>query len=639
MMRAIAGVLDYRRPPTEGPLAIMHAPARGDDGQARILCVIDGYVDNGPALALELGLPQSAAPELVVARGYERWRDDVLERLRGDFSVLVWDRAERRGLIACDQFGARSVFVCTAGSRLYFASDLRVLLELLPSRPPPDHRSLLEYLSLYPIANSRTMYEGVKQLPPAHAMRLDPTGWRGFRYWSPRFNGVLDGSADELAAEVKVVMAAAVRRRLAPTGLTAITMSGGLDSTTVAALAQQLAPSGVRSYSTAMPDFPDQDESFYVERMKEFTGVPVTTIPTRPRGMVAAGLENLRARGLPAISTTDFIRQPLYSAARGDSAGIVLGGDGGDEVFGPRTTLIAGRLAHGRLKSAVSLARRHPGVLEPPPLHRVLRGVLEIGYDAYRPHLLEDIARRARGPAAYSPPWLRADEARLLFEARPQTSWKRFQGPRWWAQLADTITRNHARVGLYDEMRRSAGQQGLDYRHPLLDFELVDLALRLPPELSFDPAFSRPLMRRAMRGSLPEEVRTRPTKANFVPIALYALLNDMATVKSVLSADDAEIYRYVRPDVAGDLVDGKLHGGMLNGAWMDRVWRLFMAECWLRDQSDPEHSTRLLQTADLPGSNGSSPTFLPLVPPAGRTYTPIHNTSTMTVEQGIDERR
>ena len=620
VVRAIAGVLDYSRPPGGSPLAIgSESAGQGLDADTRIVCVIDGYVDNAGALAVELGTSASASAELVVARGYERWGEDVLHRLRGDFSILVWDRERRRGLIACDQFGARSMFVRSAGSRLYFASELRALLELLPRRPGPDHRAVLEYLSLYPFARSRTLFEGVRQLPPAHGMRLEQPGWRGFCYWRPRYRGVIDGSAEDLVPEIKRVMTEAVARRLATGGLTAVTMSGGLDSTTVAALANQLAPRSVRSYSTTMPDFPDEDESFYVQRMKEFTGISARTFPTRPQGIVAAGLGSLRARWLPALTTTDFIRQPLYAAARADGAGIVLGGDGGDEVFGTRTALIGDRVAQGRLVSAVGLARRHPGVQTRPPLHQVLRGVLEIAFDTYSPHLLDDLVRQARGPAAYAPPWLLPAEMRLLFESRSHTSWKRLAGPRWWAQLTDGITRNHARLGLFDEMRASVNRHSLDYRHPLLDFDLVELALRLPPELSFEPAFNRPLMREAMRGSLPEEVRTRPTKTNFVPLALTALLEDLPMIKRVLSAPDAEINRYADQGVVGSLVNGELTDGKLNGAWLDRVWRLFMAECWLRDQSDPEYSARLLESSDFPATDESGPTFLHLVPLGAQT--------------------
>jgi hypothetical protein len=245
--------------------------------------------------------------------------------------------------------------------------------------------------------------------------------------------------------------------------------------------------------------------------------------------------------------------------------------------------------------------------------------VLQIGLDTYRPHLIDDLVMQARGPAAYAPAWLHASAARLLFEARDQTSWKRHVGPRWWARLADGITRNHSRLGLFDEMRASVAQHGLDYRHPLLDFELVDLALRLPPELSFEPAFNRPLMREAMRGALPEEVRTRPTKTNFVPLALHALLEDMPMIKRVLAAPDAEIRRYADQRIVASLIDGELTGGMFNGAWMDRVWRLFMAECWLRDQADPQHSKTLTQAGNSHAPNGSRPTFLHLVAQRGQT--------------------
>jgi asparagine synthase (glutamine-hydrolysing) len=612
---SIAGVLDYRRPFADGPLKLTRgADDDVDEPRAPVVCAIDGYIDNIVALAVELGLPEGTATARTVGIAYRRWGDAVLERLRGDYSLLVWDRERRRGLIACDHLGAVSVYVYSAGSRLYFASDLGLLVNLLPSRPAPDHLSVLQYVSLQSLTQSRTMYEGVVQLPPAHAIRFEDPAWRSFRYWAPRYQGVIEGSADELAEEVKRAISVGVERRLARTGLTAITMSGGMDSTTVAAFAQRLAPNDVRAYSTTMPNFPDEDESFLVQRMQEFTGISGRSFETRPRGIVVAGLRKLLVSGLPAISTTDFIRSRLYQAAREDGARIVLGGDGGDEVFATRLELIGDRVVHGRLPSAFALARRFPGIEERPPWHRIVRSVFDITYYTYRPPLVDDLERRARGPARLTPSWLKAAEARRLFDAPEDMTWKSLHGPRWWARLVDAIVRNPARVGLYNEMRRSGQAYGLDYRHPLLDFDLVDLTLRLPPELSYAPGPNRPFMRHAMRGLLPDEVRLRQSKTNFAPLALVALVHDRPIVCEVLKAPDAEINRYVDRDKLVRLLDGRLTGDKFTREWLDSVWRLFMAECWLRDQSDSSYSAGLLGSAEAAATEGSDRTFLDLVP-------------------------
>lgn len=647
MKRAIAGILDYGRPFHEGPLTIVGADLDGGGVEPdRPFCMLDGYLDNATALASDLGLPESSEPELVLGTAYRRWGDAALERLRGDFSILIWDRRERRGVMACDQFGARSIFLHSVGRRLYFASDLQPLLGLLPTQPGPDHAGVAEYLAIHSLTRACTMYEGVRQLPPAHAIRLEDPAWTSFRYWAPSYRGVIQASPDELVEEIRRTMSAAVKRRLSSHGLTAVTMSGGMDSTTVAALAQELAPGNLRSYSTTMPDFPDEDESFWIERMKEFTGISVRTFPTRPRGIVAAGLRNLRARALPAVSTTDFIREPLMAAAASDGATILLGGDGGDEVFGTRDELIADRVRQGRLVSAVALGNRHPDAGPSPVWHLTLRAALKFGFEKNRPYLLDDLETRIRGADRYGPAWLLPDSARRLFDAREDTSWKRTHGPRWWAAFADIVTRNHARVGLFDEVRRAANQHGLDPRHPLLDFELVELALQLPPELSFNPSLNRPMMRRAMEGVLPQEVLRRPNKTNFVPLTLHALLDDMPIVTRVLDAPDAEIYRYADRDTVRRLVDGTLHGGRLNQGWLDSVWRLFMAQCWLRTQSDPGFATSLLDLSDFPanghkgpGANDSRPTFFDLAASPPRPYTPPNKASTGMVEHGISGRR
>src|SRR5207248_8345314 len=123
-MAPIAGRLDYQRPAEHGALTLAGGPVDIAEGPAAaVVCAIDGYVDNAGELASELGIGGSPSPERVVARGYARWGEGVLERLRGDFAVLAWDRETQRGLIACDQFGARSMFVRSAGSRLSLASE------------------------------------------------------------------------------------------------------------------------------------------------------------------------------------------------------------------------------------------------------------------------------------------------------------------------------------------------------------------------------------------------------------------------------------------------------------------------------------------------------------------------------------
>ena len=134
--------------------------------------------------------------------------------------------------------------------------------------------------------------------------------------------------------------------------------------------------------------------------------------------------------------------------------------------------------------------------------------------------------RRRRHADRYAPAWLRPAHARQYRDTHDPWRWKRLDGPRWWASLADTLTRGRETADIADYLRRRGRMGGLEARSPLLDLRLVELALRIPPETSFDPVTSRPLVREALRGALPPEVLARKDKRDFAAMQHETLQSD-----------------------------------------------------------------------------------------------------------------
>jgi asparagine synthase (glutamine-hydrolysing) len=397
-----------------------------------------------------------------------------------------------------------------------------------------------------------------------------------------------------------------VERRVLPGETAAIKLSGGLDSSVVAALAARAAErtgSPPAAYSATFPSHPSVDESALIEGVTRELGLPWVQIRVLDGSVLAGALEYIHAWQAPPVSPNGFFWGPLLSRAADDGVDVLLDGEGGDEVFGLSPYLMADRIRRGRLIAAARLARRVPGFpgAERPPWGPALRLVREYGARGGPPYALHRALRSRRDPARYAPEWFTAESARLLFEGYDQWSWKRARGPRWQASLVGWVVTNPAPAMTHDHVRRRSALAGLEARHPLVDVDVVNLMLRIPPELAFDPRYSRPLLREAMHGLVPDEVRLRHAKSNFDAVFHERMAGgDLDPVRELLCSRDAEIGAYVKPDVVRELVERPpLDDRGALGGWALEVWRLVTAECWLRSQADRSFAADLLSSGRL----------------------------------------
>jgi asparagine synthase (glutamine-hydrolysing) len=551
-----------------------------------VLCLLDGFLDNTRELSLALEIPINASPEDVLAAGYRRWGQKLPARMRGDFVLLVWDHERHEGLLARDQLGVRSLFLHDAGGSLCFAGEIHHLLALLPQQPAPDPVSVAHWIAMSNRPGATTMYAGIRRLKPGAMLLLGRDGVREQPYWTPRFAEPLSESEPQLLARTRAALDCAIDRRIAPEGLTGVLMSGGLDSASVAAVATVQAPNRVSAYSGVFPEHPEVDESALIEELRGRLGLGGITAEVRAGGMLASVLEYVGAWDTPPVGWGEFWSLPLLRAAAAAGVTITLGGDGGDELFGCRAYLLADRLRAGHPLQAVRLARELPGAGDRPGRRAVARMAADFAIAGALPYHLHKLAR---GPFAgrLAPGWLRPQPSRDLHETEDPLAWKRMDAPRWWAEIAHGLTRGIEEVGLFAHQRRRAASAGLEARHPLFDMDLVELCLRQPPLASFDRYRSRPVLRGAMAGLLPDTVRLRPQKALFDSVLIDSLTGpDSRAVQTLLSNPAAELAAYLNIDeLQRTLLDGGPRRASNPFRWMYQVWRLVTAECWLRTQA------------------------------------------------------
>jgi len=567
----------------------------GDElAEGSLVVLLAGRIQNRRSLAAELGADVELGAESLVSLAFERWGEDLLARLRGSFGLVVWDPAARAGFLAADQLGARSFFLCQSGGRLWFATDVRELVRLLPSRPQPERRSVVQWLVDGYLELGDTLFEGVRRLEGGHLVRLAGDRWQTVAYWRPSFVPPGKPTVEEAVAEIGAELLRSVRERTAEVGTTGILLSGGFDSSTVAATARRLEPAGeLRAYSLVYPDRPELDESALIDQVAAALGLPVERMPVRTSGVLAAGLEFLRAWELPAVTPMFAFSQPLLALAAGQGIVVMLDGEGGDELFGCSPYVLADRLLRADVRGALALARRYPYLGLAPSQREVWGLVTDYGLKGAAPHgfhrALRKVLRRR-----YAPEWLRPAEARLYLDARDTWAWKRLPGPRWWSFLADLLVFLRQRLGAHDFFRQRSALAGIEGRHPWFDdLGLVELVLRLPPELTFQPSLDRPLARAAAAGVVPDAVRLRNEKPEFGQLVVDALDGpDLGFVTRLLRARDAEIWRYVKPEPVQALLEARSESRHI--LWARLLWRLVTIESWLRAQGDPDFVQRAL---------------------------------------------
>jgi asparagine synthase (glutamine-hydrolysing) len=445
------------------------------------------------------------------------------------------------------------------------------------------------------------MYEGVVPLPPASVLRLHSGSCEVARYWAPRYVEPQAVDPDGAADELRSAVFEAVGRRLQGRRTVGVLVSGGLDSGSVLAVANRLtAPNGtlLRTYSAVFPGYASMDESRLVRMQVEHHGLPDVQLPGTGGSPLEAGLRYLDRWRVPLAVPGHFVWEPLLCAAARDGAECMLDGELGDELFGAAFFLLADRMGRGRVRDAVRLARRFPGV-GPAPGRRLLASLLyHYGVAACLPSALTRLTA-GRQPV---PCWLGRAEARWFTRSSDPEPWRGLEGPRWWAQLADTVIRGPDRLGFSDYFRRRGRVAGIPAQHPFLDLDLIELVLRLPPEHGFHPDHNRPVLRRAMRGIVPEDVRLRRDKTYFDPLLVDGVaIEDRQVVMRLLDARDAEVLSLTdRAAVRGLLDGGPSHNPRGAASWTRDVWRLVMAECWLRSQAETSFPRTLLE--DLSGT-------------------------------------
>ncbi|HEY8430301.1 MAG TPA: asparagine synthase (glutamine-hydrolyzing), partial [Sandaracinaceae bacterium] len=552
-------------------------------------CVItyNGEVYNFAALRRELeelGFePRSTTDTEVILAAYARWGEAAIARMRGMFAFAIFDPRTETVLLARDRLGIKPLYVSEAGGVLWFASELRALLASGRIERRLDPRALEAFVWHGFVPGPRTIVDGVSLLPPGTTMRvgLDGRLRPARRYWQvPRTSAHDEESA---VRELGEALADAVRLRLVADVPLAVFLSGGVDSSTVAALAQTASTAPITTFNIRF-DEPRWDESKHAREVARALGTDHREI-TLTEQSFADVLED----ALASIDQPTFDAINTYFVSRAvKEAGITvaLAGTGGDELFGgyasfvdlPRARRAASRLRgvpEPVLARAAAVATRlvtgEASEVEPQTRWGKLADVLatrgdlvslyQVSYGLFSRALARELCCRHELEFGLEPE--RARELRALVEGEPEL-----------AAISHLELASFVGERLLRDTDAASMAVSLEVRVPLLDHVVIEALARVPLRRRYEPLRKKALLKRFVRQQLDPTLFDRPKAGFELPLERWCrrslgprlrdAFSDVATAARV-GLDGEALARLWRAFEKGG-----------PGIYWSRVWALFV---------------------------------------------------------------
>jgi len=581
LIAAMAERLAHRGPDGEGcffsgPVGLAHRrlaiidlsdegrqPMPNEDGS--IWVVFNGEIYNYRELRDELLAAGhsflSATDTEVILHAYEEWGRGCLQRFNGMWAFAIWDGRRRELFCARDRLGVKPFYYTMAGGSFLFASEIKALRVHPDAGKRPNDRMLLAFLA-WGVADHTpaTMYDGVFQIPPAHVLLVTESGvGEPERYWDFEMNPTPRGAGidDEAAArDLLNLLTDAVRLRLRSDVPVGTCLSGGIDSSTVTALINHLlrseSPESVgdrqKTFSVCFEDG-RFDESRYIDTVVAATGVENRRTSPGTDGLWEDIERLLYMQDEPFASLSIYAQYCVMRLAQ-EEVKVVLDGQGADEQLGGYIAYlvpyIRTLLGHGEILAAL----------------REVVGILRIHRSFFWWALRQVPVRSQRRDLLLGSPPEVLRYAGTLDEV-----------------LKREITVSNLPLLLHWEDRNSMAFS-IEARVPFLDYRVVEYLASLPLDQKIRGGVTKYILRRAIRGLVPDPVRCRSDKMGFVTPEEVWMRGELAPrVLELFSSSefsgrpywDAErVLRNYREFLAG------------KSAYSTEFWRIACAELWLR---------------------------------------------------------
>lgn len=571
-------------------------PMFSDDRTSVI--VYNGEVYNHLQLRPELeqkghGFRTTSDTETIL-RLYDEFGPASLEKLRGMFAFAVWNTTRRELFLARDRFGVKPLYyVHRDDGSIYFASEIKALLQAGAVRPELNYAALPDYLANHGTSGDETLFAGVKRLPPGHWLLWNDGKVRIERYWDLEFEPKTEGRSDkDLTEEWLGLFEESVRLRLMADVPFGMFLSGGIDSSAIAAMMSRMVNEPIKTFSVAFAER-EANELEYARIVSKAFATDHHEVIVSPGEFFDALPELIWYEDEP-IAHPSSVALNFVSRLAYDHVKVVLTGEGSDEGLAGygRYEKTLRNLRYGQVYSKLApkaLQKTVAAGIDRLPAASRVRHKLRKSFLRLEPNIeslyFDNFAVFPRG--MQSELLSSRTRAQLNGSGDPYLGMKRFfekgEGLSVLDRMlyADQKTYLHELLMKQDQMSMAAS---IESRVPFLDHKLMEFTARLPERMKLRGSRTKYILRRAMKGILPESILTR-TKMGFpVPIGRWFRGEHRHLIDDVVLSQQALDRGFFDAGAVRRLVDRHLMGENHD----ERLWALLNFELWQRRFFDGE---------------------------------------------------
>lgn len=633
VLKAMADTIRHRGPDDDGifiapqiglahrrlsivDVAAGHQPMTNEDGSLHITYngEIYNHADFREALEANGHVYKTHCDTETILHLYEEDGENCVEHLRGMFAFGLWDANRRRLLLARDRLGVKPLYYAhTDDGALYFASEIKAILKVWNRKPELNFATLPDYLANHAPSGPDTMFKGIRRLPPGHFLTWQDGQIRIQKYWDVQFDNGNNSSARSDASYIEEwteLFRTSIRLRLMADVPLGMFLSGGIDSSAIAALMSKIVAEPIKTFSVAFKER-EANELEYARLVATSFKTDHHEIVVTPEQFFDALPKLIWHEDEPIAHLASI---PLYfvSVLAGKHVKVVLTGEGSDEM-------LAGYARYRKTVYNLALGARYEQVL-PGSVRKQVQNAVE--------HL--STGSRVRQKLSRTFLTLKSDVENLYFD-----NFSVFSRARQASLLSEHAREQVGNLDPYLHMRQYFEETNADSllnkllyvdtktylqellmkqdqmsmaasiesRVPFLDHKLVEFTAGLPERLKLRGWTTKFILRRSMKGFLPDAILSRPKMGFPVPLGRWLREEYRSFVDEyVLSARVQSRGIFERQAV--ERLASEHERGVANHA--DRLWALITFELWLRQFIDgealPSHDLAELTPA-LAGTN------------------------------------
>ena len=516
-----------------------------------------------------------------ILAGYARYGQNVVDYLRGMFAFALWDEHDGSVFCARDRFGIKPFYYTVVDGVFYFASEAKALVPFLKDITT-DAKALAEYLTFQFTIGERTLFEGIKQLLPGHALRVRDGRVDVSRYWDVRYEVDFDHSPAYFERRLEELFDESLRIHLRSDVPVGAYVSGGIDSSLIAIKAAEADPSNHLAFHGRFTDYPGYDESSYAAEVVRKTGGKLH--------IADITVDDFRRNIRDVIYHLDFpvagpgsFPQFMVSRLASQHLKVVLGGQGGDEIFGGYARYLVAYFEQC-IKAAIDSTYKNGNFVVTIesiiPNLDLLREYKPMIKEFWRDGLFESVDARyfrlidRSSDMRDEVDWGGLDKAHVFSEFQAIfNNQQNVKKEAYFDKMTHFDFKTLLPALLHVEDRMSMAS-GLESRVPLLDHPLVEFAATIPADVKFRNGTLKHLLKKVFRETLPEPIAERRDKMGF-PVPLkewfdFELKKDMIGIFEGMR--DAH-----RPYINADAV---LQNFEHAGRFSRKAWGLMSLELW-----------------------------------------------------------